>query len=223
MRTATLLPKRCAASGRHRARPVAPTTRALVVSDQTTTITTATGQRALVAARNLRSSTRLLPRIGRTPRRNKRSTDRPTPQPVRQLLEVVREHRHQLARLSGRRHVRRHLGDRPLCVAPRAHRRALEPPPGRRPHRTRRLTTAPAATPEAPATERDPPDPLTSLLLQRKNGRVMTIEPDGHHWPSSPSTTRSQSYANAASGSVPRGDSCSKRCSLPTPTRSPFV
>ena len=49
-----------------------------------------------------------------------RRTDRPTPQPVRQLLEPVRGHRPQLAGLSARRHVRRHLGDRALYVAPRA-------------------------------------------------------------------------------------------------------
>jgi len=49
------LPKCCATRGRHRARPIAHRTRALVVSDQTTTITTATGQWAFVPAGNPRS------------------------------------------------------------------------------------------------------------------------------------------------------------------------
>ncbi len=50
-------------------------------------------------------------------------------EPLGLVLDLVREHQHQPARLRDRRHVRRHLGDRPLGLALRAHRGALERAP----------------------------------------------------------------------------------------------
>ena len=47
-------------------------------------------------------------------------------QPDRRVLELVREHRPQRARLSHRRDVRGHLGDRRLRVAPTDASRTLE-------------------------------------------------------------------------------------------------
>ena len=53
------------------------------------------------------------------------------------------EHQHQPARLRDRRHVRRHLGDRPVRLALRPDRGALERPPGRPSPSERRARAAP--------------------------------------------------------------------------------
>ena len=56
----------------------------------------------------------------------------------RRFLELVRDDRHQPARLHHRRHVRRHLGDRAVGVAARARRGALVSASRR--HRTRGIS-----------------------------------------------------------------------------------
>ena len=65
-------------------------------------------------------------------------------QPVRLVLELVREHQHQPPGLRDRRHVRRHVGDRAVGLAVRADRGALVGSPRR--HRTGRLGRLCAAT-----------------------------------------------------------------------------
>ena len=74
-----------------------------------------------------------------------RRSGRLAAQPLRLVLELVREHQHQPARLRDRRHVRRHLGDRALGLALRTDRGALDGRP---------RATRPGADLEARAAQR---------------------------------------------------------------------